>query len=83
MKCAWVRGCVGGPHSVALFLGLESLLVLDELLLHQKKVLDPLLFEQPQPAVRVRRDCGIQVGGTTNSAWGTSAAAVEVWATAS
>merc|ERR1719320_92168 len=38
---------------VLLLLRLQSLLISDELLLHQKIVFDPLLLEQPQPALGV------------------------------
>merc|ERR1719427_167138 len=47
---------------VLLLLGLQSLLVPDELLLHQEIVLDPLLLEEPQPALSVGGDPGQLVG---------------------
>merc|ERR1719427_2170702 len=43
---------------VLLLLGLQSLLVPDELLLHQEIILDPLLLEKPQPALCMRGDPG-------------------------
>jgi hypothetical protein len=42
--------------SLALVLGLEELLVLDELFLHKKIVLDPFLAEESQAALGVRGD---------------------------
>jgi hypothetical protein len=39
---------------ILLLLRLEPLLVPDELLLHEEIVLDPLLLEEPQPALGVR-----------------------------
>ena len=39
---------------VLLILGLQALLVPDELLLHEKIVLDPLHLEEPQPTLGVR-----------------------------
>merc|ERR1719427_34716 len=41
---------------VLLLLGLQSLLIPDELLLHQEIILDPLLLEEPQPALGMRGD---------------------------
>ena len=38
---------------VLLLLGLEPLLVPDELLLHQQVVLDPLLLQKPQTALKI------------------------------
>merc|ERR1719435_892231 len=47
---------------VLLLLGLQSLLIPDELLLHQEIILDPLLLEEPQPALGMRGDPGQLVG---------------------
>ena len=47
---------------VLLLLGLETFLVPDELLLHEKVVLDPLHLEEPQPALGVRRHSRQLVG---------------------
>ena len=40
---------------VLLLLGLQPLLVPDELLLHQQVVLDPLLLQKPQTALNIDR----------------------------
>ena len=48
---------------VLLILGLQALLVPDELLLHEKIVLDPLHLEEPQPTLGVRGHAGQLVGG--------------------
>merc|ERR1719422_2318209 len=47
---------------VLLLLRLQSLLVPDELLLHQQVVLDPLLLQKSQTALSVRGDAGQLVG---------------------
>ena len=47
---------------VLLLLWLEPLLVHDELLLHQKKVLDPLHLQQPEAALGVGSHTGQLVG---------------------
>merc|ERR1719402_1060694 len=47
---------------VLLLLGLQPLLVPDELLLHQQVVLNPLLLQKPQTALGVGRDAGQLVG---------------------
>ena len=54
---------LGALLLVLLVLRLESLLVADELLLHEQVVLDALLLEQPEAALGVRRDGGQLVGG--------------------
>ena len=48
---------------VLLILGLQALLVPDELLLHEKIVLDPLHLEEPQPAFGMRGHTRQLVGG--------------------
>ena len=48
---------------IFLLLWLQSLLVPDKLLLHEQIVLDPLLLEQPQPALGVGSHAGQLVSG--------------------
>ena len=48
---------------IFLLLGLQSLLIPDKLLLHEQIVLDPLLLEQPQPALGVGSHAGQLVSG--------------------
>merc|ERR1719370_1613097 len=47
---------------ILLLLGLQPLLVPDELLLHQQVVLDPLLFQKPQTALGMGGDARQLVG---------------------
>lgn len=60
--CTWQlqnsKACLGAVFLVALFLRLEPLLVLHELLLHQQPVLHSLQLEQPELAFCVGGDVG-------------------------
>ena len=52
----------GRTNLVLLLLGLEALLVEDELLVHEQVVLDALELEQTQPGLVVRHNGGQSVG---------------------